>query len=707
MSKKVQLEGNFGGSREDIYPATMAEIVYTKDGKNLEEKINETNAQLSDLNNKKANITDLTNDRVFKGADTTENILLKSGENGDYYYSTDECCYYLKSDYEWINIGYGDNKINSMVSELNIDIQEGKFLNKTANISTISNDNFSISTINLNGMERIEVSGTCVDAQRLVALYDDNNTLIWIYPNTNENLPEKSYTHVFDVPLNAKKMIVSSYKTVNYVKLLPVLSLGDMVGETVELRKKSANLEQLINKEVEFLTEKNKYISQDGSVKETSVDSFEFTSLEVKQNQYYKIIASCQGTQRIYRMVSNDGSIVDVFPNASGKLPSETYNAVVKIPKDVTRIDVCSVGTNIEIKSIPMLTIHDIDNDEENYCEVSKTLVENNEFLGVTGNFLTLTSSNFRTIEIDVNPHERFRVSGSVVDSQRLYSIVDKNNNVLTVFPNESGNLPLKHYDEVITIPQDGAKLRVCSYSKFRKNLIQLPIMTIENSKDQIEVKSSNNYNFLVNKVLCIGDSLTAGAYFGDGYNGSTIKEGYPYYLSRINQWEVTNGGRSGWSASNWYTSEKEKYDFAQFDTFIIWLGTNNGYTDTLDEDTAFESYHDYAETETGYYCKIIEYIKEYRPQANIFIFNVFASKGNVATSNLVLEKIGVKYNIPVFNMNDGSLYNGANQDLLHPFGNNVHFGKIGNITIANKMTNYINEYISNNLEQFEQVYLK
>lgn len=52
MSKKVQLEGNFGGSREDVYPATMAEIVYTRDGKNLEEKIKETNAQLSQKANK-------------------------------------------------------------------------------------------------------------------------------------------------------------------------------------------------------------------------------------------------------------------------------------------------------------------------------------------------------------------------------------------------------------------------------------------------------------------------------------------------------------------------------------------------------------------------------------------------------------------------------------------------------------------------------
>lgn len=55
MSKKVQLEGNFGGSREDIYPATMAEIVYTQDGKNLEEKMNETNAQLSDVENELRN----------------------------------------------------------------------------------------------------------------------------------------------------------------------------------------------------------------------------------------------------------------------------------------------------------------------------------------------------------------------------------------------------------------------------------------------------------------------------------------------------------------------------------------------------------------------------------------------------------------------------------------------------------------------------
>lgn len=64
MSKKVQLEGNFGGSREDVYPATMAEIVYTQDGKNLEEKMNETNAQLSDINLQLNNNSKITNKRI-------------------------------------------------------------------------------------------------------------------------------------------------------------------------------------------------------------------------------------------------------------------------------------------------------------------------------------------------------------------------------------------------------------------------------------------------------------------------------------------------------------------------------------------------------------------------------------------------------------------------------------------------------------------
>lgn len=78
MSRKVQLEGNFGGSREDVYPATMAEIVYTQDGKNLEEKMNETNAQLSQIEDSKATKLEVAVERT-----RIDNIIKNEGTSVD------------------------------------------------------------------------------------------------------------------------------------------------------------------------------------------------------------------------------------------------------------------------------------------------------------------------------------------------------------------------------------------------------------------------------------------------------------------------------------------------------------------------------------------------------------------------------------------------------------------------------------------------
>lgn len=90
MSKKVQLEGNFGGSREDVYPATMAEIVYTQDGKNLEEKMNETNAQLSDIiaNNLTVSVKDYgaLGDGVTDDTQAFINALNALKPNGGYLF---------------------------------------------------------------------------------------------------------------------------------------------------------------------------------------------------------------------------------------------------------------------------------------------------------------------------------------------------------------------------------------------------------------------------------------------------------------------------------------------------------------------------------------------------------------------------------------------------------------------------------------------
>lgn len=62
----------------------------------------------------------------FKGSDTTENILAKTGETGDKWYSTDEGVYYMINSFgDWINCGSGENlkKIEDEISKLKGEIE--------------------------------------------------------------------------------------------------------------------------------------------------------------------------------------------------------------------------------------------------------------------------------------------------------------------------------------------------------------------------------------------------------------------------------------------------------------------------------------------------------------------------------------------------------------------------------------------------------
>ena len=189
-------------------------------------------------------------------------------------------------------------------------------------------------------------------------------------------------------------------------------------------------------------------------------------------------------------------------------------------------------------------------------------------------------------------------------------------------------------------------------------------------------------------KVLCIGDSLTSGASYAEAWGelapaGDSIDQNYPRILGRLINGEVTNAGFSGYSASSWYNNQINNYAFANYDTFIIWLGTNNGLTDTLDVDVnPYDDYHDFAQTETGYYCKIIEAIKEANKSCMIVLTKVFVSKGNATITNAVIDKIAEKYSLPVIDNSDLSY---SNYPKLHANVNNPHFGKAGYIFVANR----------------------
>lgn len=223
----------------------------------------------------------------------------------------------------------------------------------------------------------------------------------------------------------------------------------------------------------------------------------------------------------------------------------------------------------------------------------------------------------------------------------------------------------------------------------------------IESITSGVDVSAKPNYAFGIGKTLMIGDSLTSGAYYDDvKYKGASINQNIPYYLGKMINEEVKNGGKSGWYPSNWYTNELPNNDVTQYDTLFIWLGTNKGLTNTLDADVnAYSDYNQFATTETGYYCRLIAYIKDKNPDAQIHLLTCFATTGNLAETNLTIRNIATKYDLHVIDMSDLSV---SLHPELHLNNGNTHFGKAGNIYIANRIVQSVNDYYDANRLKLE-----
>lgn len=71
----------------------------------------------------------------------------------------------------------------------------------------------------------------------------------------------------------------------------------------------------------------------------------------------------------------------------------------------------------------------------------------------------------------------------------------------------------------------------------------------------------------------------------------------------------------------------------------------------------------------------------------------------NVSETNKTIDTIANKYNLSVVDLSDLGY---ANHPELHANIDNTHFGKAGNIFIANRITNFMQTYFTNNIDKVE-----
>lgn len=279
------------------------------------------------------------------------------------------------------------------------------------------------------------------------------------------------------------------------------------------------------------------------------------------------------------------------------------------------------------------------------------------------------------------------------------YAFYDKNKSYIS----GGRNTAAAAFMSEIEVPENAAYFR---YSNKIKNSVVSYLFSVDIIDELAELKGTiqsnpDKWKYVIDKVCCLGDSLTSGAYYANGWTGASIAQNYPYFLSRILNTTVDNHGISGWYPSLWWVRENgvKSIDWTSYNTVIIWLGTNNGLTDTLDTDVnAFTDYNDYAQTETGYYCKIIEYIKAQNNDCLIAIGTVFSSSGDKDITNSVIAQIAEKYGLAVID------FSGFGKEIApyHANISNVHFGKVGNIAVANHAAETLKNYFAEDITRGE-----
>lgn len=300
------------------------------------------------------------------------------------------------------------------------------------------------------------------------------------------------------------------------------------------------------------------------------------------------------------------------------------------------------------------------------------------------------------------------------------YTIIkDNNNNVLMAFSLavdatkdkelvlENGITRLDVYTENVQTSGD-LNLEFIRYGELYQSVL-------ENTKrlDADEVSLNRiklNKNFLrglIRNVLCIGDSVTHGLvsdYPHTGYNTNLVS--YPRFLQQISGWSITNAGHSSWNADEWFTQWINNYTYTDYDMALMEFGYNGELTDTLDTDCPLAAtwvsgqsysvgdyvtynhlrykceiansdvtfniskwsaaYNEYANTHTGYYCKIIEAILNANPSL-LFVLIIPARFFPTYGSTIVIRKIAERYGLMVINLYDSSLIN-LNDNKYHGY---------------------------------------
>ena len=239
-------------------------------------------------------------------------------------------------------------------------------------------------------------------------------------------------------------------------------------------------------------------------------------------------------------------------------------------------------------------------------------------------------------------------------------------NKINFIIPKEAKYIRLTLNKNIVE-NQDLTMIYCNSMQLFNNNKVELD--NIKNELNMItkdespldKIISDGGLMNIFQKVVCIGDSLTAGQFEANNTGTTTYNTksdyGYPKHLQRILNNTVKTFAQGGVCASNaeqsvikghsWLNifSEKALVESEKAECYIIALGTNDiGYygefSGDVTTDIDISNYNKNATNSVGGYAGIIQRIKELQPESKIFCVGIPATRNSLETRTVANQKI-------------------------------------------------------------------
>lgn len=146
--------------------------------------------------------------------------------------------------------------------------------------------------------------------------------------------------------------------------------------------------------------------------------------------------------------------------------------------------------------------------------------------------------------------------------------------------------------------------------------------------------------------IVAVGDSLTYSQVYTGSNTARQAKVPYPIVLARIAGNTATIVAQSGASASGIWDNHKDEIVAKENAIGIVYLGTNEGLTDSVDTDASGDDPDTWANNNTGDYCRIVN--KMVSLGYRVVLVRPWTTSGTLADTISAIDDVAEKFGVAV-----------------------------------------------------------